>query len=162
MQRMLVPNIGYGRIIADDRSQQPILGVYTGWDLIFAQIRRCQLNSSLQTKDDLNDTTINMETIGPFMLYVLVVTCAASEMPTTYCELRLSAYLFEETKNTFYQLTGQLSLDFILNNMWQDTAVWDAFDPVNCTRYNYGRVPRTSSQGWLIEGESPHRHVRSN
>ena len=103
-----------------------------------------------------------METIGPFMLYVLVVTCAASEMPTTYRELRLSAYLFEETKNTFYQLTGQLSLDFILNNMWQDTVVWDAFDPVKCTRYNYGRVPRTSSQGWLIEGESPHRHVRSN
>ncbi|KZV73096.1 hypothetical protein PENSPDRAFT_750394 [Peniophora sp. CONT] len=76
-----------------------------------------------------DDTEISIWAVGPFMT--------------------LSAYLFEETKDPFYQQAAQLSLEFIINYMWNGTAVSDTFYPGTCaTLYK----PWTVNQAWFIEG----------
>ncbi|VDC05599.1 unnamed protein product [Peniophora sp. CBMAI 1063] len=89
-----------------------------------------------------DDTTINAETVGPFMV--------------------LSAYLYQETRNTTFKYAAQLSLDFIINHLWNGTVVWDTFDAKTCTSSNDGPVPYTSNQGWLIEGLSAWTNITGN
>ncbi|VDB85297.1 unnamed protein product [Peniophora sp. CBMAI 1063] len=84
-------------------------------------------------------TAVNMETVGTFMT--------------------LSAYLFEKTQNVTYHDTAQLSLDFILNYLWNGTLVYD-------TRYlgNCGIMvrPFSMNQGWFVEGLSVWANVTKN
>ncbi|KZV60269.1 hypothetical protein PENSPDRAFT_760104 [Peniophora sp. CONT] len=90
-------------------------------------------------EDIQDDTSVNMETVGPFMT--------------------LSAYLYEQTKNTTYQQTAQLSLDFILNYMWNGTIALDTISLGSC---EFVPRPFSYNQAWFVEGLSVWANVTGN
>ena len=69
--------------------------------------------------------------------------------------VRLSTYLFEETRDAVYQQAAQLSLDFMLRFYWNGTIGLDSFPDFNACGSNVERVNwlYTKNQAWLIEGE---------
>ncbi|VDB92060.1 unnamed protein product [Peniophora sp. CBMAI 1063] len=87
------------------------------------------------------DTYVNGESVSPF--------------------LTLSAYLYEHTKNATYAQAARLSLDFVLNHMWNGTIVYDAFDTHACA-VNDPIGLLTSDQGWFIEGLSVWANITNN
>ncbi|KZV73130.1 hypothetical protein PENSPDRAFT_750421 [Peniophora sp. CONT] len=92
------------------------------------------------TREDVqNDTLVNMETVGPFMT--------------------LSAYLYEQTKNITYRQAAQLSLDFIINYMWNGTIALDTISLGSC---EYVPKPFSFNQAWLVEGLSVWANVTGN
>lgn len=62
----------------------------------------------------------------------------------------LSAYLYEETQNVTYQQAAQLSLDFIVNHMWNGSIVYDSLILDSC---EFRARPFSADQGWFVEGE---------
>ena len=64
--------------------------------------------------------------------------------------VRLSAYLFEETKNTTYQEVAQLSLNFVINHLWNGSIVYDGLDLHSCQTTI---KPFSLNQAWFVEGE---------
>ena len=64
--------------------------------------------------------------------------------------IRLSAYLYEETHEPIYAQAAQLSLDFIIHQMWNGTIVYDTFDPAACTWDDTEYA--TYNQAWFVEG----------
>ncbi|KZV72629.1 hypothetical protein PENSPDRAFT_348252 [Peniophora sp. CONT] len=90
-------------------------------------------------KTQQDDTTINTETVAPFMA--------------------LSAYLYEETKDPVYQQAAQLSLDFMISHLWNGAIVYDGFNPKTCTTNN-GTL--TYNQAWFVEGLSVWANVTKN
>ncbi|KZV70986.1 hypothetical protein PENSPDRAFT_752121 [Peniophora sp. CONT] len=84
-------------------------------------------------------TYVNMISIGPFMT--------------------LSAYLFEETKNATYQQMAQLSLDFIINHLWNGTIVYDGIELTSCQTTP---KPFSLNQAWFVEGLSVWANVTQN
>ncbi|VDC04950.1 unnamed protein product [Peniophora sp. CBMAI 1063] len=92
-----------------------------------------------RSKDVQSSTYAGMEAIGPFMA--------------------LSAYLFEETNNATYQETAQLSLDFVLNHLWNGSIVFDGLELSTC---NYLIKPFTINQAWFVEGLSVWANVTKN
>ncbi|KZV73157.1 hypothetical protein PENSPDRAFT_733138, partial [Peniophora sp. CONT] len=89
--------------------------------------------------DVLNDTSVNMQSVGSFMA--------------------LSAYLFEETSTVMYQQAAQLSLDFIIKNLWNGTIVYDNITLSSCT---FTPNPFTLNQAWFIEGLAVWANVTRN
>ena len=63
----------------------------------------------------------------------------------------LSAYLYEETRDPLYQEAAELSLDFIINFLWNGTLVLDTFI-LNTCRID-STTALTYNQAWFIEGE---------
>ncbi|VDB92051.1 unnamed protein product [Peniophora sp. CBMAI 1063] len=90
--------------------------------------------------DVKNDTTINSETISPFMA--------------------LSGYLYEETQDSIYAQAAQASLDFILNFLWNGTVVHDSFTLSSCALQQTEFL--TYNQAWFIEGLSVWANVTKN
>ncbi|VDB84748.1 unnamed protein product [Peniophora sp. CBMAI 1063] len=89
-------------------------------------------------KDVHNDTAINAYTVAPFMT--------------------LSAYLFEETKETIFQQAAQLSLDFSINRLWNGTVFLDTFWPLSCQYLDSW----TSLDEWYIEGIAVWANITGN
>ncbi|VDB96010.1 unnamed protein product [Peniophora sp. CBMAI 1063] len=89
--------------------------------------------------DILSDTSVNMETVGTFMT--------------------LSAYLFEKTQNVTYHDSAQLSLEFILNYLWNGVFVYDTRYLDSC---GVQVKPFTMNQGWFVEGLSVWANVTKN
>ncbi|KZV77392.1 hypothetical protein PENSPDRAFT_747118 [Peniophora sp. CONT] len=89
---------------------------------------------SLSAKEE---TSINSETVSPFMA--------------------LSAYLFEATGNTTYKDAARLSLQFIKNQLWNGTIVYDTIRLSDCV-IDTGTI-LTYNQAWLIEGLSVYANV---
>ncbi|KZV75883.1 hypothetical protein PENSPDRAFT_14787 [Peniophora sp. CONT] len=92
-------------------------------------------------KNRTSDTTINSESVGPFMA--------------------VSAYLYEATSNATYLSAAQLSLDFMLNYLWNGTIVYDSFVTDSCS------IPTKSAvlsydQAWFIEGLSVMANITKN
>ncbi|KZV77387.1 hypothetical protein PENSPDRAFT_747114 [Peniophora sp. CONT] len=73
--------------------------------------------------------------------------------------LTLSAYLFEETNQTLYQDAAQLSVDFMINNMWNGTIVCDTFHLHDCSSTP---KPLTLNQAGFVEGLSVWANVTNN
>ena len=65
---------------------------------------------------------------------------------------RLSAYLYEETQNAAYYDEAQLSLNFMVNHMWNGTIVNEGFDLDTCTPGSGPQYPVL--QAGFIEGEA--------
>ncbi|KZV77309.1 hypothetical protein PENSPDRAFT_679489 [Peniophora sp. CONT] len=91
-------------------------------------------------KDERNTTSITAATVVPFMA--------------------LSAYLFEQTGDPLYQQTAQLSLEFILNHLWNGTVVTGGFNYLNACELS--TILYTENQGWFIEGLSVWANVTRN
>ncbi|VDB84793.1 unnamed protein product [Peniophora sp. CBMAI 1063] len=83
-------------------------------------------------QDQLNDTIVNAETIGPFMA--------------------LSAYLYEQTNQQLYSDAAELSLNFIVNHLWNGTYVRDSFVMASCQTDNV--TMNTFNQAFFVEGLS--------
>ncbi|VDB92059.1 unnamed protein product [Peniophora sp. CBMAI 1063] len=90
--------------------------------------------------DTLNNTTINSETVSPFMA--------------------LSSYLYEETGDPFYAQTTQMSLEFIIHHLWNGTVVHDSFFPNTCTLDD--TIFLTYNQAWFVEGLSVWANITRN
>ena len=65
---------------------------------------------------------------------------------------RLSAYLYEETQNPAYYEEAQLSVDFMVNHMWNGTIVYEDFDLDTCSPGSGPQYP--VFQAGFIEGEA--------
>ncbi|KZV73116.1 hypothetical protein PENSPDRAFT_683157 [Peniophora sp. CONT] len=87
----------------------------------------------------LNDTFVDMVSTGPFMT--------------------LSAYLFEETKNVTYQQTAQLSLDFVLNHLWNGSIVYTSLNLSSCQIIDEHSL---NNQAWFVEGASVLANITRN
>ncbi|KZV63103.1 hypothetical protein PENSPDRAFT_222782 [Peniophora sp. CONT] len=81
-----------------------------------------------------------MYTIGPMMI--------------------LSAYLFEKTHNVTYQSVAQLSLDFIINHLWNGTIVLDGIYLDSCAAFD--NAPSSVNQAWFVEGLAVWANVTQN
>ncbi|KZV73155.1 hypothetical protein PENSPDRAFT_683188 [Peniophora sp. CONT] len=90
-------------------------------------------------QDVQNNTYVNTISVGPFMV--------------------LSAYLFEATNSTIYQQAAQLSLDFMINHLWNGTIVYDGIDAISCQPTP---KPFTLNQAWFVEGLSVWANVTRN
>lgn len=101
-----------------------------------------------QVQDVQNNTYVNTISVGPFMVYA--VNLFFVQIVDQYM-IRLSAYLFEATNNTMYQQTAQLSLDFMINHLWNGTIVYDGIDLIACQPTP---KPFTLNQAWFVEGDS--------
>ncbi|VDC04949.1 unnamed protein product [Peniophora sp. CBMAI 1063] len=89
--------------------------------------------------DGSDYTYVNMISLGPF--------------------LSLSAYLFEETNEARYQQAAQLSLNFILNHLWNGTLAYDGLYLSSCQIFP---KPLSANQAWFIEGLSVWANVTKN
>ncbi|KZV73153.1 hypothetical protein PENSPDRAFT_683186 [Peniophora sp. CONT] len=95
------------------------------------------------SRQDLhNDTYINAVAVAPFMA--------------------LSAYLSEETNNTdtAYGQAAQLSLNFIIDHLWNGTIVYDGIYSDSCNLSE--PAPWTLNQAWFVEGLSVWANVTRN
>ena len=77
------------------------------------------------------------------------VDLSISFVPIRDQTLRLSAYLFELTKDPIYQQAAQLSTDFAINHLWNGSAFYYTFDPSSCSSYG----DWISISQWLVEGQ---------
>ncbi|KZV61448.1 hypothetical protein PENSPDRAFT_759424 [Peniophora sp. CONT] len=91
-------------------------------------------------QDVLNDTTVNAETITPFMA--------------------LSAYLFEQTNEQLYSDAAELSLNFVINHLWNGVYVQDSFVVASCQTDN--TTMDTFNQAFFVEGLSVWANVTKN
>ncbi|KAI0029573.1 hypothetical protein K488DRAFT_88609 [Vararia minispora EC-137] len=90
-----------------------------------------------------DDLQINAQTVGPFMA--------------------LSAYLYELTQGGMFKTNAQLSLDFILNNLWNGSIVMDTIftNDEACASGTNGSV-FAFNQAWFIEGLSVWANITGN
>ncbi|KAI0028803.1 hypothetical protein K488DRAFT_89366 [Vararia minispora EC-137] len=95
----------------------------------------------LSSIGNASNLEINAETVGPFMA--------------------MSAYLFELTQEEVFQINAQLSLDFILNNLWSGIVVTDSILTDAETCRNGGSV-LSFNQAWFIEGLSVWANITGN